>query len=800
MGHRAVVRSPLSAATAAVAPHAPRVHRRVRWKGPRHRAGLAFVALALLAGACSSSTDAAEPTGTQAPKITTAATFDARGSVGQAYVRGARPGQQLVVADAEGNQVAAGVADDFGSFIARDLTPGDGYTFRSIDGDTVAGSEAFRVMDLADHPSQDFYDNQELRPGLNYLTMRDGTSVAATLRLPQGKTIDDGPFPTVIEYSGYAIAPPGDALSGLLDPENPDPLAPSTATAVGGIIAPLLGYATVSLQMRGSGCSGGAMGLFDLPTTADGYDAVEITAAEPWVKGNKVGMVGISFSGISQFFVGGSQPPHLAALAPFSPTDDLYSVGFPGGIYNNGFAASWLAERVSDAKPGPDGGQPWVKTLIEQGDTQCLENQKLRLQTQDINALLKDDPTRNPALYDDRSPAAWASKIDVPVFVVGAAQDEQTGGQWMQMVPEMDDNPDVWVSLVNGNHTDTLGPATISRWLEFLDLFVADQVPLARPEVQSFAGVLYTQLSGTDAAPVPDVRFTDAPDLETARGEFRKDARIRVLMESGGNPDSPGSIGPMWEATFSSWPPPVAEARAFFLGGGGVLSDAAPADESTVSWQPDPAARPKNSLPDGGVGAALPSFDWAPVTGSAGVGFLSPALSSDLTVIGPASVDLMLSSSATDTDLQVTVSEVRPDGQEMYVHSGFLRASARALDQQRSTELHPVPTWVAADRTPLTPGEMTSVRVSLQPIMYSFRTGSKIRITITAPGGDRPVWEFDTPPTNGSVTNTLALGGASPSKLVLPVIAGITPAVGQSVCPSLRGQPCRVTTTAGNGG
>ena len=36
--------------------------------------------------------------------------------------------------------------------------------------------------------------------------MRDGVRLAATLRLPPGKTLADGPFPTVIEYSGYDMA------------------------------------------------------------------------------------------------------------------------------------------------------------------------------------------------------------------------------------------------------------------------------------------------------------------------------------------------------------------------------------------------------------------------------------------------------------------------------------------------------------------------------------------------------------------------------------------------------------------
>jgi hypothetical protein len=760
------------------------------------------VALTLLLTACTSDpepTAGADSTqASQAPEATAAATFTARGSVEQAYVTDAQPGQQLILADADGRQVAAGTADDYGSLVVRDLAPGEGYTFRAVDGDNVAGSEPFPVLALEDTPPQDFYDQQDLEAGLNYLTMRDGTSIAATVRLPQDKTLADGPFPTVIEYSGYAVAPPGDALAAMTNPTG-DPLAPASSTAVGSVVAPLLGYATVSLQMRGSGCSGGAMGLFDLPTTADGYDAVEIVAAEPWVRGGKVGMVGISFSGISQLFVAGSRPPHLAAVAPLSVTDDLYSIGFPGGIYNNGFAANWLSERVSDAQPGPDGGQPWVKAMIDQGDEQCLENQTLRLQTQDIDQLLRDEPTRSPALYDDRSTSAWASQIDVPVFLVGAAQDEQTGGQWMALVPELADNPDVWVTVINGAHVDPLGPATISRWVEFLDLFVADQVPQDRPAVTGFGGLLYLQVAGAAAAPVPAIRFTDATDLDSAREAFRADPRIRVLMDNGGDPASPGSLGPRWEVTAEDWPAATATATTWYLGPDGTLTSDVPA-ESTVSFAPDPAARPRTSLPAGDPWAALPPYEWAPVTGEDGLGFLSPTLATDTVVVGPGSVDLSLASSATDTDLQVTLTEVRPDGQEVYVQSGFLRASARALDAQRSTPLHPVPTYTAEDRAPLTPGEVTSLRIPLLPVTHAFRAGSRIRITVTAPGGDRPAWQFDTPSTDGAVTDTVTLGGAAPSALVLPVLDSTSSGAPLPPCPSLRGQPCRAYTPAGNGG
>ena len=116
------------------------------------------------------------------------------------------------------------------------------------------------------------------------------------------------------------------------------------------MIARVSGFATVSLQMRGTGCSGGAFDLFGYPSDYDAYDAIEIVSHQAWVAHHKVGMVGISYSGLSQFPSAGTDPPGLAAIAPMSPTDDLFSTGYPGGIYNDGFAASWVHQRIDDAK------------------------------------------------------------------------------------------------------------------------------------------------------------------------------------------------------------------------------------------------------------------------------------------------------------------------------------------------------------------------------------------------------------------------------------------------------------------
>ena len=555
--------------------------------------------------------------------------------------------------------------------------------------------------------------------------------------------------------------------------------------------------------MRGSGCSGGAFDLFDLPTTYDGYDAVETVASQPWVKGGKVGMAGISFSGITQLFTAGTRPPHLSAIAPMSVTDDLYTgTGYPGGIFNSGFAQTWIQERMDDARPAPAGGQPYAQELVKSGDKRCRANQRLRLQTQDALRLQKVNPFRTPALFAQRSPGRWLKRVDVPTFLVGQFQDEQTGGHFAESLAYLNGKPDVWISLQNGVHADSLGPSTITRWAEFMKLYVAGEVPSIPPVVISLSGELYRYLADAGAAPVEQSRFASFSSVAAAKAAFKRDPHVRLLMDNGAGPQGPGSIGATWELAAGAWPPPAAKATNYWLGPDGGLG-AKPGKSSSASYRADPSARPNQTLPgDGSADAwkAQPPYNWAPLAGGKGLGFTTAPLARDLVIAGPASLDLYLKSSARDTDLQVTLSEVRPDGKETYVHNGWLRASHRKLNAGKSTALDPVPTHLKRDAAPLPKGRYTLVRVPVYPTAHAFRAGSRIRVTVQATGGDRPRWDFDTID-SGNTRNTIALGGARASKLVLPVLAGAgaqgTPLPAAT---ALRGQPSRTYVPASNGG
>ena len=195
----------------------------------------------------------------------------------------------------------------------------------------------------------------------------------------------------------------------------------------------------------------------------------------------------------------------------------------------------------------------------------------------------------------------------------------------------------------------------------------------------------------------------------------------------------------------------------------------------------------------------MPAYDWRPLVDGTAVAYVTAPLTETVTIVGTGSVDLWLRSSAADTDIQVTLTEVRPDGLETYVQSGWLRAShRRPRRQEQPTRRRARPT---SRRTPSRcPPVSSPAARRLFAVAHVFRAGSRIRISIEAPGGDRTRWAFDTPLTGGLVANEVARTAAQPSKIVLPVVPNPTPPAELPRVPSLRGQPCRDYVPAGNGG
>lgn len=92
------------------------------------------------------------------------------------------------------------------------------------------------------------------------------------------------------------------------------------------------GYAVVNVDIRGIGYSGGYHDQFGKQDAEDGYDFIEWTAQQPWCNG-RVAMAGSSALAISQWHIAAEQPPHLACIAPWEGTSDMYRESlYEGGI------------------------------------------------------------------------------------------------------------------------------------------------------------------------------------------------------------------------------------------------------------------------------------------------------------------------------------------------------------------------------------------------------------------------------------------------------------------------------------
>ncbi len=708
-----------------------------------------------------------------APAALASGALDVHGSVQQVYVTGATPGEKLQLLDRHGTIVATQSAGSFGGDLFRNVTPGAGYRVRPAQGGAASRSVVV-LPDQSAPPSTAIYNQRIPSSGYGYLTTRDGTKLAIDVHLPSGK----GPYPTLIEYAGYGYADPAGPQSGI---------AP---------IANLLGFAVVDVNMRGTGCSGGAFDYFEALQSLDGYDVIETVARQPWVLHHAVGMMGISYGGISQLFVGATDPPHLAAIAPLSVIDNSATTLYPGGILNTGFALAWSEDRVHDALPASaTGGQPWALKRIQEGDQTCKSNQVLHTEAVNLIAKIRANNYYVPSVADPVSPITFVNKIKAPVYLACQFADEQTGPHCPDLAEHFTGTSNKWFTFTNGLHIDSLDPATFTRWYDFLKLFVARQAPHLSDAVKAEAPTIYDAAMGIPGVTLPSDPIQSEPTYAAAMAAFERIPQVRVLFDNGAGTSSAGLPYAAFERSFSRFPLPGTRPGFWYLGAHGALGSGKPVTGGQDSFTWNKAARPATDFSGntggGGLWAALPDFNWTQNPPGTALSYVSSPLRSNTVIVGAGALHAWIKATKPDVDLQVVISEVRPDGNETYVQDGWIRASERKLDPAKSTLLEPVPSFRKADAAPLPAGRFTEVTVPLYYEGHVYRAGSRIRVTITAPSGDQPVWSFAETVPSGTAKVTLAHSPSMPSAIVLPVVPGVSVPTALPPCPSLRGEPCR---------
>ena len=503
--------------------------------------------------------------------------------------------------------------NSLGGLLFRNVPPGSGYRVRP-----AAGGEAsspLTVLSKNPAPSSTSIYNQSLpTDGYGYMTTRDGTKlavnvhppqdVADVLPLPDGVELPPlpaGPTPTLIEYSGYGYADPAGPQSGIA------------------VLANLMGFTVVDVNMRGTGCSGGAFDFFEPLQSLDGYDVVETVARQPWALHGKVGMMGISYGGISQLFTASTNPPSLAAIAPFSVIDNTQTTLYPGGILNTGFAVAWAQERIHDAQAAsPTGGQPWAYKRVQEGDQTCKANQALHPEAVDLMAKIRANDSYVPEVADPLSPVTFVNKIKVPTFMACQWTDEQTGGHCPTLSKRFTGTDRKWFTFTNGTHVDSLAPETFNRWYDFLQLYVARRAPIANSAlIRAAAPVIYQEAMGITGVTLPPDPIQLQPTYATALAAFEQLPSIRVLFDNGAGGLQPGHPVPAFERSWPSFPIPGTTGRSWYLGAGGSLADAPPAAAGADSFTWNARNRPLTNFTgntaagEGGLWTATPPYQWS---------------------------------------------------------------------------------------------------------------------------------------------------------------------------------------------
>ena len=253
-----------------------------------------------------------------------------------------------------------------------------------------------------------------------------------------------------------------------------------------------------------------------------------------------------------------------------------------------------------------------------------------------------------------------------------------------------------WFTFTNGAHVDSLDPYTFDRWYDFFELFVAHQAPIVNQAlIRAAAPVIYQQAMGLPNSTSSRFRPTRSswsrPTI--GAGRVRAAAAVRVLFDNGAGTSPTGSTTagdsyPGFEQSFSKFPIPARRLGTWYFGPNGTLDELQPSTEGVDSYTSNANAVPltdyaANTGPGGLWGNASEwQWNWPPTRRHSGLLRVGTA-TTNTTAIGGGAVHLWVSSSTPDVDLQATVSEVRPDGNETFVQNGWIRASERKLAATR---------------------------------------------------------------------------------------------------------------------
>jgi uncharacterized protein len=535
--------------------------------------------------------------------------------------------------------------------------------------------------------------------------MRDGVELSADVTRPTA----EGRFPVILARTPYNKASGGKERVELLR------------------YFASRGYVFVAMDVRGRGDSDGEW----LPYRhdgADGYDAIEWCAAQPWSSG-KVGTIGGSYNGKTQWLTAVLRPPHLAAMiAMTSPSDPF--VEFPTGVPIPP-DISWYhytAGHVVQNEEAVD----WPSVY-----------EHLPLVTMDEAA--------------GRPSAVWKDQFE------HARLDSWWDAERYQNKPDLVQVP---VLHISGWYDDE----QIGTPLNYVGVSTKG-APEARKAQRLLMGPWPHAInSGTKLG---EVEFGPTAKIDLNAVWLRFFDRWLKGLDNGLDRESPVRIFVMGENVWrdeAEWPLSRTrytkyylhgQGRANSLKGDGSLSTSEPKSEKPDTYTHDPA-RPVPFLTDPTFAQLGGPDDYRSVERRDDVlVYTTEPLSEDTEVCGPIKARLWASTSGRDADFMAKLLDVWPEGFAQRLSDGMVRARFReGMDRPE----------------PVEPGRVYPLDVDVWNTCQLLRAGHRIRLEVASSAFPK----FDRNPSTGEPLGKTARLERSeqkilhdrehPSHVVLPIV------------------------------
>jgi putative CocE/NonD family hydrolase len=533
---------------------------------------------------------------------------------------------------------------------------------------------------------------------LVFMKTRDGAKLASYIARPVGK----GPFGVVMQRTPY---------TRILHPA--------------GRFWASHGYIFVAQHVRGRDVSDGTdFGDYDTDVR-DGYDAVEWAAKLPGANG-RVGLIGHSDEGRLAWYAAVSAPPHLAAFAPSAASGDPWRiVPYEDMVFspiNVDWACLMRARTLQNTADLDIGSALTHLPLIDLPQ---------RLGCGDVP--LWDRWIAHPTLdayWRAHAVTTNVAKVRAPVLQIAGWYDDSRGPiDYTNALLAVPNHPLVRLVMGPGAHK---GVDYVSG-----EFGPQSRVDTRRLQLRWFDHYLLGKDNGVDKEPPFD-------DFVFGDNTWRKEA-----------------AWPIARAVPTKWYVSSAGA-ANTSAGNGTLDTIPPTGAAADTFTYDPA-NPTPFLIDSRELEESLNEDYASLNASRRdeLVFTSKALTKPIEVTGQMSATLWAATDAKDTDWNVMLLDVFPDGHAERVQDGPMRARFRkGFDKE----------------VPLTPGSVEQYDLDLWFTSRVFEPGHKIRVTVSSsffPKYDRNLntgGNNERDSTFVVAHQRLLHDAAHPSHVVLPVI------------------------------